>query len=512
MPVASLSLADQALKDAFLEGKLAIDCLDIKLTRNGPGEPSSFSCAGFMLASPAQGIEGRLVIAREAHQPFDMFASMREQMELQSGKLFPASRYFALIAKDIAGNLWTNPSATVEIEHRKDAFIVKISCAWLRCESALESSESATHMVFMDELGFPENVVHSQNTLEKGKKKLKLSSNASAGEAAGMLVTYDPRVDRPGPKFGELFATNQSASALPENFDDRLVEAIRFCTATVAEPVMRETVHDGKRALEFAQHRPANKGMLEPPLLPTGNDADFFELLGRYFLYASANAAGRDFAPLSAKVGGLFTLKGVNIDTVALLVSVAVESVLGEDAFEDLAKPPTRVLEQLKQMIAHIKAATKAEPEFITRVCNVFGSMKSSRAKDKLHALVVLSAIDEADRKAWNETRNKAAHGSFEIDPAKFQELIDVVYRLSALVYKLVFLQIGYRGKFTDYGAHGWPARNFTADLASAFSGAAAPSAAPPPAPLEPAGAPDGPAVAGPEPAPPAPSKDAREG
>ncbi len=69
---------------------------------------------------------------------------------------------------------------------------------------------------------------------------------------------------------------NQADSPLPENFDDRLVEAVRFCTATVAEPVMRETVNKGRKVLEFAQHRPVNKGMLQPPLQPRGNDVDFY--------------------------------------------------------------------------------------------------------------------------------------------------------------------------------------------------------------------------------------------
>lgn len=490
MLVSSSSLADQALKDAFVEGRLAIDCLEIKLTRNGPGEPASFACAGSLQVNPESGIEARLVIAREAHQPYDMFAGLREHMEVRSGQLLPESRYFALNAKDVSGNVWTNLSASVDINHRPDAFVVTVSCAWLRSESPVEGAGSATHMVFMDELRFPDNVTHSQRVLERGKKALKLSTKASAGEAAGLLVTFDPRVDRAGPKFGELFAANQGPACLPDNFDDRLVEAVRFCTATVAQPVMRETVHKGKKVLEFAQHRPANKGILEPPLQPRGNDEDFYKLLGSYFQYACVNAAGREYAPLSAKVGGLFTLKGVSLDTVALLVSVAVESILGEEPFKELGKPSTGVLELFKQMIAHIKTAASFEPGFIKRVTDVIGGMKSSRVKDKLQALVAAAVIDEKDRKAWNETRNKAAHGSFEIDPAELQELIDVVYRLSALVYKLVFLRIGYRGQFTDYGVHNWPTRQFKGDLAD-LSSAGAPAApsphaaatAPPPAP-----------------------------
>lgn len=483
MLVRSTSLAEQALKDAFVEGRLAIDCGEIKLIRNDPEEPSVFACAGSLSVTPEDGIKARLVIARGVHQPYDMFAAINEQFEIRSGQLFPPSRYFKLEAKDVAGNLWTNPSASVDIEHHLDAFVVKVSCHWVRSEIAVEGSHSATHMVFMDELRFPNDVIHSTKVLERDKTSLKLSSSGSAGNVAGMLVAFDPRVDRPGPRFSELFAVNQATSPLPDNFDDRLVEAVRFCAATVVEPVMRETLHNGKKVLEFGQHRPVNTGLLQPPLQPRGNDADFYKLLEHYFQYASTHAAGRDYAPLSAKVGGLFTLKDVNLDTVALLVSVAVEGVLGEKPFKELGKPRSSLLDQFAQMIAHIKSAATFEPGFIKRITDVIGGMKSSRVKDKLHALVEASLIDEKDLKAWNNTRNKAAHGSFEIDPSELQDLIDVVYRLSGLVYKLVFLRIGYRGKFTDYGVHAWPLREFTSSLAS-LSSPPAPNAARSPDPL----------------------------
>ncbi len=467
MMVVSTGMSDKALKDAFVEGRLAIDCLEIKLTRNGPGEPSLLSCAGSLTATPSNGIAARLVVPRGAHQPYDMFASINESFELRSGQLLPPSRYFKLEAKDVAGRLWVNPSAKVDIEHRPDAFIATVSCGWVRCETPVDGNTSATHMVFIEELRFPDNVIYSRKVLERGKKALKFSASASAGEVAGMLVTFDPRTDRPGPKFGEMFAENQSASSLPDNFDDRLVEAIRFCTASVIEPVMRETVHKGKKVLEFARHRPTNEGMLQPPLQPRGNDLDFYKLLECYFQYACAHAAGRDYAPLSAKVGGLFALKGVNLDTVALLVSVAVESVLGEEPFKELGKPPASTLSLFKQMIAHINTAAGFDASFIKRITDVVSGMKSSRVKDKLHALVSASVIDEKDRTSWNDIRNKAAHGSFEIDPAELQKHIDVVYRLTALVYKLVFLRIGYTGKFTDYGMRDWPLRDFTSELKS---------------------------------------------
>jgi hypothetical protein len=87
--------------------------------------------------------------------------------------------------------------------------------------------------------------------------------------------------------------------------------------------------------------------------------------------------------------------------------------------------------------------------------------MKSTRAVDKLQALVAAGLIDEADRAIWKKLRDSAAHGSFEIDPAQLQSLYDDVYRVSTLAYKLAFLQIGYEGKFSNRAVADWPIQHF---------------------------------------------------
>lgn len=87
--------------------------------------------------------------------------------------------------------------------------------------------------------------------------------------------------------------------------------------------------------------------------------------------------------------------------------------------------------------------------------------MKSTRAVDKLHALVAAGLIDDADRATWKKLRDSTAHGSFEIDLGQLQKLYDGVYGVSTLVYKLVFLQIDYIGKFSNRAAIGWPIHHF---------------------------------------------------
>lgn len=461
--VKSPSLADDDFKRDVLSGEAVFDCVEIKLTRNGGGASLVYAGPGSIVFHPDKGAQARLVIARGPADTYDPFQGIRAHQELISGQLIPDSHYFALQATDVAGNFWTHPSTKVEVEERLASKVVHFQCDYLRSESEIEKPAHLTAMVFIEKLPFPENVSSASKTFKRGKSAVKVSLELSVGLAGGMRVHYDPRTDRPGPRFSEIFAEAEEGVSLPDNFDDRLLEAVRYCSAMVVAPVMRETIFGKTRVLEIARHSAANNGMVEPPLSPRGFEADFYRLMDKYFVYASANAKGKSYAPLSAKIGGIFTLGGVSLDTIALILAVAVESILGDKKFKDLGKPNKGMIAQVQELFDHIKSA-KIEGTLIERAISALGSMKSNRAADKLHALVAAGSITEEERKAWKDLRNPVAHGSFEVDPAKVQHLIDDIYRISTLINKLTFLQVEYAGRFTNRSKRGWPTWDFDAD------------------------------------------------
>ena len=455
-----LSVADADFKEAYVGGLFVIDCLEIKLVQNDVENPKIYKSIGCLHVGPENGVEARLIIPRDQESARDLLADFRHALNTKSGTLIPESHYYKLEARDVSQNIWTNSSVAVEIDNQSDAMILTLNCADLRMESRIEVFRYFTHMVFLDALNFPKNVVHQQSVLERSEKKMTLSSSSSAGELGELLVTFNPREDKAGAKFAELYSESQRGITPPIHFQERLLEAVRFCTATLATPVMSETVHGNVRTIELSKARPLNAGLIEEPLEPRGNNGDFYTLMACYYKYACANAVGREYAPLSAKLGGLFTLKGVWIDTIALLVTVAVESLLGDELFKKLGKPNKGLVAEIEKLFSWVKNAA-IDGKLIERALSALGSMKSNRAADKLFALVDAGAIYEADRKAWVRLRNPAAHGSFEIDPLELQTLLDDIYRLSTLIYKLVFIIIGYSGKYSDRSTHGWPIEVF---------------------------------------------------
>lgn len=116
----------------------------------------------------------------------------------------------------------------------------------------------------------------------------------------------------------EFVALPVADHPLQEGFDERLLESIRFCSATMVSPVMSEISQGGLRVIRLAKAKPLNNGLVAPPLLDRGAVQDFYRLMGCYYDYACQHGKGQDSAPLSAKLGGLSTLKGVWLETIAL--------------------------------------------------------------------------------------------------------------------------------------------------------------------------------------------------
>jgi hypothetical protein len=86
--------------------------------------------------------------------------------------------------------------------------------------------------------------------------------------------------------------------------------------------------------------------------------------------------------------------------------------------------------------------------------------MKSVRAKDRLRNLMDKGLLDKKLVDAWNKVRNKAAHG-YVLEPEEFVENQKLSNQVTVLFNHLVFLTIGYVGKYTDYSEDGWIKKDY---------------------------------------------------
>jgi hypothetical protein len=153
---------------------------------------------------------------------------------------------------DVAGNVWTHPAVDLKKDDRSDAVILTFSCDRIQTESTSEGERPYTYLVFLDALEFPENVTKT-TTVESGGAlhSQAIRREGSKGSVSGMHVSYDARRNMPGEKYSEFFARASDGTSVPPNFQDRLLEALRFCTATMAAPE--------KWPRLFEQHSPIYK-------------------------------------------------------------------------------------------------------------------------------------------------------------------------------------------------------------------------------------------------------------
>ena len=466
MAIQKISLEDDDFKLAFIQGKLAIDCLEITLTQNAAANPRIYTATGSILASPENGAEARLVWKRDAAHPYDQIAILNAMQQVRSGELIPADHYFSMRAVDINGNCWSHPAVLLKRDERQHAEILTVSCDFIQVEIASDIKRTLVHYVFNDDLDMPMNIPLSSQDAVRGRTRLLIKSRVSAGVVDGMDISYHQvNADKAGNSF-ELAAVAQAGKEPPPDFHARLLEAIQFCVAKHAWPIMGEVIQGGKQIVTLSKSRPFNNGLVSAPL-PSYASEDFYRLMECFYRYSCSEANGTEAPPLSKKVGGLFTLKGVWIDTIALLLSVSVESVLQDPIFKNLGKPNKGLMALIDKLFDWVRQAP-VEEDLIGRATSAMGTMKSNRAVDKMFVLAKAGVIDEEEIKAWKALRNPTAHGSFELDPAKLQDLLDNVYKLVAMIYKLAFFRVGYVGKFSNYAARGWHEAHFDAEACKA--------------------------------------------
>lgn len=459
--IQKISLEDDDFKLAYIQGTLAIDCLEITLTQNATDKPRIYTAAGSIFASPENGAEARLVWKRDENHPYDQIAILNAMLRVKSGELIPTDHYFSLRAVDIAGNCWTHPAVLLKRDEMQHAEILTVSCDSIQVEIASDAKRTLVHYVFNDDLEMPMNVSLPSQDVIRGRKRLSIKSRVSAGVVDGMDVSYyQVSADKAGNSY-EFAAVAQVGAEPPSDFHARLLEAIQFCVAKHAWPIMGEVIQGGKQIVTLAKSRPFNNGLVSTPL-PSYASEEFYSLMECYYRYSCSAANGADAAPLSKKVGGLFTLKGVWIDTIALLLSVSVESILQDPVFKNLGKPDKGLRALINKLFDWVRQAPVDE-DLIGRATSAMGTMKSNRAVDKMFVLAKAGVIDDEEIKAWKALRNPTAHGSFELDPAKLQDLLDNVYKLVAMIYKLAFFRVGYVGKFSNYAARGWHEAHFDA-------------------------------------------------
>jgi hypothetical protein len=123
-------------------------------------------------------------------------------------------------------------------------------------------------------------------------------------------------------------------------------------------------------------------------------------------------------------------------------------------------------MQGLKRLAKMFEVANKGPDQrsLKDRLAALLGGLSNGgRTVDVLRLLQKAGAVTAEEVAAWNKLRHPAAHGSWEPQEEQMQVHFNDLYKVMTLVYRLVFVHIGYDGMFTVRSSRNWPEATFSA-------------------------------------------------
>jgi hypothetical protein len=426
--------------------ELHLDCLEVSLTRDCDGK--HYSGPGRISQKPTEGFEITIYSNERTSQREVVAESLahRAGVVIDHAEMFTLAAHLpsgeSIIAKDVAP-----PSQ--DLARDGAGAVVSADCHEIVFEESIDGEfiGGSLHLRTFEKFNFP---WMADSMTEAGVAR---RFRAPEFETSDLHCRFLNRESDEG----ILVDVRREKGTLHSELTWRITEAISFALGVEPKWSVISRVAGNQTLTCLRSHRLDSKLHFQPPPLWFAG-LDQFDCIWRMFkLYLSYVLRGMDehAHPLSRILLGVLHARGSSPQGYALAAVVAVESIL-KDFFEEVGGPEPSLIARVESLEEYI-AAWEGDPAVIRRARGSVAQLKRARPDDKLSQLVAMGAIDEADREAWKILRNTATHGDWSRYDGNLQRLLDLADRVRGLIYQLVFHLIGYQGKRTEYGTHGWP-------------------------------------------------------
>lgn len=439
--------------DDLRKGSLHLNCECIELRSGdqsrvfkGPGyirlDDLEFSVTLFVEGTPAM---------QQARPP--LFAG-----GVSPGVLLPKEHYWSMAATDTRGRRWSAERIALpstEGSGHTSGYTLSGSCRELTMTNDASKTYHARRigieMRCFDCIAFPRNACSRTTVVLDGQTRQE-STNFNLAKSS--FLGFELEIAEEDGDTRLRMTTG--APMLHPHVESRVSEALLFVLGTDINWSVIERTDEGSIRLTLRPrskpHKPRFSG--SPIAFNTISHADavwnMFELYLSYVLQDTVSP----YHPLSAQVSAVVLADEASVEAQALSVAVAVESVLNL-FYRDVGRPAQSVLDAVKELQAYINE-WHGMSELKTRALGSVGQMKSVRPGDRLRDLIERRVVADKNVSAWTRLRNSVAHGDWS-GVADLQTFIDRTEDVLVLFNQLIFHLIGYKGKYTDWGAHGWP-------------------------------------------------------
>jgi len=442
------------------EGTWELDCSNILLTNDSSGN-ETYEGSGYIKCTP----DGQIHFKMYSRNPFKPGQELQWWAECsKAGQLISDKYYFKLSATDTQGKTW---QADYILPNRSGYAGSENNVISGSVPHELKHSNKTPYVLANATLGIM--IFHAVNRYipcDIITKSMSLigDDEDSAAESWAVNIAKFSSCDCnfTTSKKDEILTLGITSSTenLPSNIEYRAIEALQFVLAHPLEWTILEKNEEGVETI-IIKRTPKEMPKFrinEPVHHVVPKDSHTWKLFDKYLSYILNYNGGTNWHPLSIFIHRVIVASAAYPETFALEVAVAVEGVLLTE-FKSLASPNDTFLQNLDKVYNYINGALFDE-DFKQRIYKALDAMKNVSATDKLRLLVESKVISEKEYKAWKELRNSSAHPTQPafIDLQKLLDLCDIVV---TLFYKLIFHLISYEGKYKDYGAYGYPLKDF---------------------------------------------------
>lgn len=421
----------------FRQRKLQVDFLEMELTQKKEGTDAIvYTGKGYIRQTEDDVLTFRLY-ADEAKNT-SMIASFNSWNDIVPGTLYDETAYFTLRAVASDGIRWKAEQILPQCDwlaaHDTPVVYGNLNSC-IRGDTPAEARGLALH--FFEKADIP-CLINEVNFTAQG-------------------CTFQVTKDDEG-----FVIRARSEQPLPEYFDTRVEEALRFL---LAQSVITRVKVQGSQVELNSGARRSSSTRLGPPI-SRGSDAflnNSWQLFDCYLGYILRETKTPYWNPCSNHLHNALEASANSMDAWAIGLGVAVEGVAGMLSYSLPNEQKTRMKELQKFITTQVNNSDTHKASG-NRIQGLVAGLTAVRAIDKMLWLTQQGGTESAYVDAWKSLRNRGVHpttGKTDIASLDYQKYIDELHKVGVLLYHIVFHLIGYSGPFTDYGGRGFPEKQY---------------------------------------------------
>jgi len=442
--------------DDFRNGTLELRCVSMKLEQQGTDRPEIYSGPGYIRQNNLEGFHF-VLFAQEIVSESSSIEKLMRSMSIPSGQIIPESELFALTAKDDKGRVWETKDILISVNSHNGTVTVctgVIEEITTRLSPRGKNSREGMLMCIFDEFKLPYNTKTITRIRAGKKRSFSGTLNALSFTALGNSFFMQNQE-----KTLLVQASSTPDTQLPPYFETRILETLQFL---LAQPLdwsflVKHKKEEVTCSLRSRKRKNPKSRIHSPVEINFAEEKAFCKLFRKYLQHI-IKFEGPNLHPLSAQMRAICYASASFINTEALILSVAVESIV-----KDMEETDSKLSDEDKKWIGKAREyfnTWNGHHEISNRITGLFGMINNNSVSGRLDMLAKAKAITAQQKSSWSRLRNAAAHGD-SLSSVPLQELLLLCNEVLVLFYHIVFYQIRYSGEYLNYAKLGWPKEEY---------------------------------------------------